>query len=162
MTTSQIRRTAVAFAMTLVLLEGVAGCAAETSNGSNASDMSCSPANTSRPVPQDPTRPTTKEACDACKGIWAIHGIEPAETCICKTSDVGKDCLDGRDCQGECLIEGTPEFHVMEQGDPPLGYYRGQCAPYDTTFGCFLHIPDGVVNGLPLAPEDASQFICVD
>ena len=162
MTASQIRTATFTLATSFVLLEGVAGCAAETASGSNASDMSCSPANTSRPAPQDPTRPTTQEACAACQGAWAIHGIEPDPTCICKTSDVGKDCLDGRDCQGECLIEGTPEFHVMEQGDPSRGYFRGQCAPYDTTFGCFLRIPDDVMAALPLAPDEASQFICVD
>jgi len=50
----------------------------------------------------------------------------------------------------------------MEQGDPPLGYYRGECAPYDTTFGCFMHIPDGVVDELPLTSDEASRTICVD
>src|SRR3954469_21108040 len=99
MTTLQLRRATVTLATSLGLFGGVSACAAEASSASNASDMTCSPANTSRPIPGEPTRPTTKEGCDTCEGIWAVHGVEPVETCICKTSDVGKNCLDGRDCQ---------------------------------------------------------------
>jgi hypothetical protein len=114
-------------------------------------------------APNDPPpRPTTKDACDACQGLWAVHGIEPAESCICKTSDQGQDCIDGKDCQGECILDGDAEFHVMDARDPTRGYYRGQCAPYDTTFGCFRHIADGVGQQLPLPADDASEFICVD
>ncbi|MET0592678.1 MAG: hypothetical protein ABW133_08265, partial [Polyangiaceae bacterium] len=47
--------------------------------------------------PNDPprTRPTTKEACDACQGLWGEHGIEAMDSCICKTNDEGRECLDG-------------------------------------------------------------------
>src|SRR5215213_9804578 len=31
--------------------------------------------------------PTTKQACDACAGKWARHGLADAESCICKTRD---------------------------------------------------------------------------
>jgi hypothetical protein len=113
--------------------------------------------------PQDPpTRPTTKEGCDACQGLWATHGIEPDETCICKTSDEGNECIDGKACQGECLLDGDPEFHVMDQGDPARGYYKGHCAGYDTTFGCFRHIPDDIQTQLPLTASEAAEVICVD
>jgi hypothetical protein len=125
------------------------------------------PARTSSGVVQQlpgdpPPRPTTKEACDACQGLWAVHGIEPAESCICKTNDEGLECRDGKDCQGECIVDGDAEFHVMDATTPPLGFYRGHCAAYDTTFGCFRHLPDGVQAQLPLLEEDASAFICVD
>jgi hypothetical protein len=115
-------------------------------------------------LPSDPPpRPTTKEACDACQGLWAVHGIEPAESCICKTDDEGLECSDGKDCEGECIVDGDAEFHVMDGTiTPPLGSYRGRCAAYDTTFGCFRHLPDGVQAQLPLLEEDASAFICVD
>ena len=114
--------------------------------------------------PQDPTgsRPSTKEACDACQGLWAAHGIEAEEVCICKTSDEGRECIDGTDCQGECLLDGDAEFHVMEQGNPPRGYYRGRCAGYDTTFGCFRHIADDVQGQIPLTADEAGESICVD
>jgi hypothetical protein len=156
MLTSRIRRASISLATTVGLLAGAAGCSADVSNTAS------SPTRVSQLAPQEPPRPTTQEACDACHGIWAVHGIGPVETCICKTSDEGRDCLDGKDCQGECLLDGDPEFHVMEQGDPPLGYYQGHCAGYDTTFGCFSHIADDVAMALPVAAEEASQLICVD
>ena len=95
-------------------------------------------------APDAPTRPASKEACDACQGLWAAHGIEETETCICKTSDEGNVCFDGKDCQGECVLEGDAEFHVMQPGDPALGHYTGHCAGYDATFGCFRHIGNDV------------------
>jgi hypothetical protein len=45
---------------------------------------------------------------------------------------------------------------------PPRGFYRGHCAAYDTTFGCFRHLPNDVPAQLLLLAEDASAFICVD
>ena len=109
-----------------------------------------------------PPRPTTKEACDVCQGLWAVHGIEPVESCICKTNDSGRECLDGKDCQGECIVDGDAEFHAMDSSQPPRGFFRGHCAAYDTTFGCFRHLPDDVQQQLPLVAEEASEFICVD
>ena len=50
-------------------------------------------------------RPRTKEGCDRCGGLWAIHGIEPVESCICRTSDGGERCFDGRECEGQCLVD---------------------------------------------------------
>ena len=115
-------------------------------------------------APQDPPppRPSTKEQCDACAGLWGVFGIEEIESCICKTSDEGRDCSDGNDCQGECLLHDDAEFHVMDQGNPPRGYYLGQCARYDVTFGCFRHVPSGITTELPLTPEEAGPYICVD
>jgi hypothetical protein len=107
-------------------------------------------------------RPSTKEQCDACQGLWAAHGIEPEETCICKASDEGRECTDGKDCVGECLLDEDAEFHVMDQGTPARGYYKGHCASHDTTFGCFRHIPADIQSQLPLTPEEAGEFICVD
>ena len=114
--------------------------------------------------PTDPPtpRPTTKEACDACHGLWDVHGIEPVESCICKTSDEGRECLDGKDCQGECLVDGDAEFHAMDQSQPPRGFFKGHCAAYDATFGCFRHLADDVQLQLPLVAEEASEFICAD
>jgi len=120
-------------------------------------------ARASERAPNDPpARPTTKEACDACQGLWAVHGVEETETCICKTNDEGRECMDGNDCQGECLLDGDAELNVMEQGDPPRGYFKGHCAGYDATFGCFRHIPDGIQGQLPLIAEEAGPNICVD
>jgi hypothetical protein len=142
----------------------VAPSVPSTSPGSQLdSPVPSSIARAAQPAPQDPpTRPTTKEACDACQGLWATHGIEPEETCICKANDEGRACLDGKECMGECLLDGDPEFHIMEQGNPPRGYYTGHCAAYDTTFGCFRHIPDDTLTQLPLVATDAAEDVCVD
>ena len=115
-------------------------------------------------VPNDPPRPrpTTKEACDACQGLWAEHGIEPVDSCICKTNDEGRECLDGKDCQGECIVDRDAEFQVMDQSQPSLGFFKGHCAAYDATFGCFRHLADDVKSLLPLGADEASEFICVD
>jgi hypothetical protein len=91
-----------------------------------------------------------------------VHGLAQEETCICKTTDDGNECIDGADCQGDCVVDGTAEFQAMDANDPTLGYFKGHCAPYDTTFGCFTRIPDGTHNRLPLAREEASELICVD
>jgi hypothetical protein len=172
MTTLHFERTLAALALAALvgLLAGAVGC------GSDASDKASSPrgssglardperfARTAR-APQDPPppRPSTPEACDACHGLWAVHGIEPIETCICKTNDEGDACTDGNDCQGECLLDDDAEFHVMDQGDPSRGYYQGRCARYDTTFGCFRHVPPGIETDLPLTSEEAGPYICVD
>ena len=113
------------------------------------------------PPPPDP-HPTTKEACDACGGIWAVHGIHPAPSCICPTQDSGKACLDGRDCIGLCLVDADTPFERMTETDPPRGFYSGKCSPYDTMFGCHRVIPDGTEERLPLPAEEAAMGLCVD
>jgi hypothetical protein len=177
MTTSWLRQVSIAFAGTLGLFLGAAACgsgAERTASPEGPSALDHRGALASRPDPghdaklsrlalQDPPpRPTTKEQCDACQGLWAAHGIEPEETCICKANDEGRECTDGKDCAGECLLDDDAEFHVMDPGTPERGYYKGHCASYDTTFGCFRHIPDDIQSHLPLAPEEAGEFICVD
>jgi len=187
MKTSYVRGASLALAVA-GLITGVPGCGADASDMGRAPqrapqlgpevpglDFSTSPisqldalrrssiARASERGPNDPPpRPTTKEACDACQGLWAVHGVEEIETCICKTNDEGRACTDGNDCQGECLLDGDAELNVMEQGDPPRGYFKGHCAGYDTTFGCFRHIPDGIQSQLPLVAEEAGPNICVD
>ena len=151
-------------------LTGALGCSSDASDAARSpqgsSERARDPERFARSAraPQDPPppRPSTPEACDACHGLWAVHGIEPIETCICKTNDEGHDCTDGDDCQGECLLDDDAEFHVMDRGDPARGYYQGHCARYDTTFGCFRHVPPGIATELPLTPEEAGPYVCVD
>ena len=138
----------------------VATTDARPSGGSTATPPPPPPPTAAPATP--PPRPTTKAGCDACKGQWARHGIAEGESCICKTNDEGHDCRDGNECQGECLLADDAVFHVMDQGDPPRGYYEGRCASYDTTFGCFRHVPADIGSQLPLTPEEAGPFVCVD
>ena len=109
-----------------------------------------------------PPRPQTKEECDACGGLWEVHGIAPAESCICRTSDGGKRCLDGRECEGQCLVDESVGFEVMNESDPPRGFFTGTCSTYDTTFGCHFIIPSGVEELLPLPADEAAKHLCID
>src|SRR5689334_23287379 len=61
-------------------------------------------ASTPTPAPGPKPRPQTKQACDACGGLWDKHGIAETEGCICKTKDGGKVCRDGAECEGQCLV----------------------------------------------------------
>lgn len=109
-----------------------------------------------------PSRPPTKEACEACQGLWAVHGIEPVETCICRTADVGQTCDDGSACEGQCLVDETAGFRVTQGDDPPLGFYTGHCSAYDTTFGCHRMIPRNMDASLPRTADEAALYICID
>ncbi len=106
-------------------------------------------------------RPTSKEACDACHGLWDIHGIGDVETCICPTSDAGKSCTDGQQCEGACIVTDD-DFQVVESGNDPKGYYVGRCADYDTTFGCYRDVPPGTLERGPHAVGDGIEDVCVD
>jgi hypothetical protein len=109
-----------------------------------------------------PPRPTTKAGCDACGGLFAVHGIEQKEVCICKTKDAGKACKDGKDCEGSCIVQEDAKFEVVEPGPPPRGFYTGRCADYDTTFGCHLSIVNGARANGPVPAEEAAHRFCVD
>jgi hypothetical protein len=138
-----------------------AACGSEARAGSASSQGVSSGESTPHPPPP-PTPPQTKEQCDACGGLWAVHGIHPAESCICPTRDSGQTCLDGRDCVGQCLVDADAPFEIMTEGTPPRGFYYGKCSAYDTTFGCNRVIPDGTEEALPLPAEEAAPTLCID
>lgn len=144
-------------AAVLVGVVAVAGCG--TDPGSSAFSLAPSGFG-SKDDP--PPRPETKEQCDACGGIWAVHGLLPSESCICATKDAGKRCVDGRECVGQCLVKEDAEFQVTEHAEPPRGFYVGTCSPYDVTFGCNLVIPSGIDESLPLPAKEAALKLCID
>jgi len=109
-----------------------------------------------------PPRPTTKAGCDACKGLWAVHGIAETESCICKTKDASKACRDGSECEGTCLVAEDAKFEVVVPGPPPRGFYTGKCSDYDATFGCHRSIANGTRAKGPAVAEEAVQHLCVD
>ena len=120
------------------------------------------PAATPAAATPKPPRPTTKAGCDACQGKWAQHGIAEGESCICKTKDGGKQCRDGAECEGSCIVADDAKFEVATPGTPPKGFYVGRCADYDTTFGCYRLISKGVRANGPVTEDDAAHRICVD
>ena len=109
-----------------------------------------------------PPRPTSKAGCDACKGLWAKHGIADTESCICKTKDAGKACRDGAECEGTCLVADDAKFEVAVPGPPPRGFFTGRCSDYDATFGCHRSIANGTRAHGPVAEDEAAQRMCVD
>ena len=142
----------------LVGVAAMGGCGSDP--GTNAAPIG--PSNELGSPNDPPPRPQTKEACDACGGLWAVHGILPTESCICAARDAGERCIDGRQCVGQCLVAEDAEFQVMEHTDPPRGFYVGTCSAYDTTFGCHLVIPSGTDESLPLPAEEAVARLCID
>jgi hypothetical protein len=109
-----------------------------------------------------PPRPTNKAGCDACKGLWARHGISETESCICKAKDGGKACRDGSECEGTCLVGEDAKFEVAVPGPPPRGSFVGRCSDYDATFGCFRSIASGTRAKGPVTEDEAAQRLCVD
>jgi len=119
------------------------------------------PASSGRAARVKRPRPQTKDACAACRGLWAVHGISEVESCICGTSDGGRSCRDGAECEGQCIADDG-KFEIVERGPPPRGFYVGRCSEYDTTFGCYRIIPHGARGRGPLPSDDAAEHICVD
>jgi hypothetical protein len=106
-------------------------------------------------------RPATKEACAACQGKWGRHGLADAESCLCRTKDGGRPCLDGAECQGQCVARDG-DFVVVQKGPPPRGHYKGKCSEFDTTFGCHRFVPAGARKRGPLPAEEAADQLCYD
>jgi hypothetical protein len=114
------------------------------------------------PAPPPATPPVTPEACRACRGHWAVHGLDVKESCNCRTTDGGKKCRDGDDCQGMCIAAADkPEVEVVEAGPPPRGFFVGRCSEVVTVFGCHRVIERGASSRGPV-PLGEPQTICVD
>jgi hypothetical protein len=155
------------FAHLLLPAAAILAChcnASVTTNTGPASGPTTAPASPSATpaAAVKPPRPTNKAGCDACKGLWARHGIAEAESCICKTKDAGKACRDGSECEGTCLVSDDAKFEVAVPGPPPRGFFTGKCAEYDTTFGCFRTIARGTRANGPVPEDEAAQRLCVD
>jgi hypothetical protein len=129
-----------------------------------ASAETSAPANppTEAPAARPETpRPATKEACAACQGKWGRHGLAEAESCLCRTKDGGRPCLDGAECEGQCVARDA-DFVVVQKGPPARGHYQGKCSEFDTTFGCHRFVPRGARKKGPLPAEDAADQLCYD
>lgn len=146
-----------------VLLACHCNASVTTDAGRPASGPSVAPSPPATPAAAvKPPRPTTKAGCDACKGLWAVHGIAETESCICKTKDAGKACRDGAECEGTCIVAEDAKFEVVVPGPPPRGFFTGRCSDYDATFGCHRSIAGGARAKGPVVAEEAVQHLCVD
>jgi hypothetical protein len=137
----------------------LSGCVARASVGPAPSGGTAVAATVGAP-PR--TAPATADACKACNGIWATHGLGQSESCNCRTTDAGKRCKDGADCQGLCLAAEQPEREVVEAGPPPRGYFVGKCSDTVAIYGCFKPIDKGASKNGPVPLTEPPQSLCAD
>jgi hypothetical protein len=102
-----------------------------------------------------PTYDLVMGRCQACDGVWE-SGLSGTPSCNCKTTDAGKDCSDGDDCQGVCLQTGIAP-------DSP-GFVRpiGKCSDRRFVRGCKAIIDHGARNAPPEKTPTRSHAVCVD
>lgn len=133
------------------LVAAAAGCAASASVGSAVA------------APTPPvSRPTTEEGCKACNGLWGVHGISPTPSCNCRTTDGGRRCRDGAECQGLCLVAEEPEREVVEAGPPARGHFVGRCSETVAVFGCTRSLERGAASRGPVALAEPPAQLCAD
>jgi hypothetical protein len=107
-------------------------------------------------------KPQSAESCRAtCNGEWGAHGITGAVSCVCRTTDFGKDCRDKTDCKGDCLLDPV-RSEVVSPGPPVTGYFVGKCSEFVTTFGCARRIQAGTKERGPVELSEPPPMICLD
>jgi hypothetical protein len=107
--------------------------------------------------------PETAEACKACRGDWGVHGLADKPSCNCRTTDAGKKCRDGSECQGMCITgNDQPEHEQVEAGPPARGFFIGRCSELVTVHGCNRIIDRGARARGPVPLAEPPQMICVD
>ncbi len=93
-----------------------------------------------------------KEACQNCQGVWGTWGVNKLEGCNCKTTDAGKMCIDGDECQGYCLFR-------RYNGE---GREEGMCSDTQRLVGCYPIIFKGAKDRPPILPPPRKRETCVD
>jgi hypothetical protein len=136
-----------------------AGCCAHAPSSSSR-PVAASTAAPSARTPASP-EPATADGCRACGGDWSIHGLIQRPSCLCPTSDGGKRCRDGDECQGPCLAD-EGEREVTQPGPPARGYFVGKCARVRTSFGCHRSIAAGAIKAGPISLDEPPAQICAD
>ncbi len=113
-------------------------------------------------TPPAATHATTEETCRSCRGIWAVHGLDEAASCNCRTTDAGKLCRDGADCQGMCLAAERPETEAVVTGPPARGFFIGRCSELMVVLGCNRIIERGATARGPVLLAEPPPIICQD
>jgi hypothetical protein len=139
----------------------VAGCTASASLGPAPSAATPAAAAVAAPAPPV-SRPTTEEGCKACNGLWGAHGVSQTPSCNCRTTDGGRRCRDGAECQGLCLAAEEPEREIVEAGPPARGHFIGRCSETRAVFGCYRSIDRGAADRGPVPLTDPPAQLCAD
>lgn len=89
--------------------------------------------------PAQTERIADEAACTALGGEWTRLGLAPDPQCVLQTSDAGRACSDGAQCEGLCLApEGSVDGTRVE----------GTCSTTTNPFGCQQRVHEGVVMEL--------------
>jgi hypothetical protein len=104
----------------------------------------------------NPALDADRAACTACRGSWGPHGITGHVGCICATSDAGRECRDGGECEGECVFERFDEV------SPGMGVPVGRCSEAEFLFGCNALLRDSVAAEPPQSLPGRVPTICID
>ncbi|MBB1486797.1 hypothetical protein H4O21_09265 [Oceanospirillum sp. D5] len=86
----------------------------------------------------------TRESCEAEGGTWQRVGLARRLSCILPTTDAGKACTDGSQCQVACMLK--------ERNIAPGTPATGQCHDSTQRFGCRAYVSDG----------KAGHVLCID
>jgi hypothetical protein len=113
-------------------------------------------------TPQSLAPPASREACRSCRGIWAIHGLDEQESCNCRTTDAGKRCRDGAECQGVCVAAERPETQAVLAGPPARGFFLGRCSELMVVLGCNRIIERGATASGPVPLAEPPPITCQD
>jgi len=79
-----------------------------------------------------------REVCLASGGRVERRGMAGAQVCVRAYADGGNSCIDGSQCQGRCMTEGSMQLPVNG---------AGICQRDDALFGCFGEVENGRVVG---------------
>jgi len=90
--------------------------------------------------------PTDREDCESRGGEWAIFGFDAqVEECNIPTTDAGKICNDGSECQGNCFADLTDEQETIVLSGETL-QTSGKCSARTLDFyGCHAWVERGEV-----------------
>ena len=84
-------------------------------------------------------------SCEAEGGNWTRQGRLQSYMCVTSYVDAGKQCTDGDQCQGDCVVEGN-------SGLQPGASAAGICQVDSNRFGCRTTVDDG----------KAGATLCID
>ncbi len=120
---------------------------------------------------ENPARDTALLQCEACNGTWGVYGISSTEGCNCSTTDGGKVCRDGDDCEASCMFD---RFEVVRVGsrtcaadgscavEPELARPVGRCNGTVMSFGCKARIKAGASKDPAVTLPSRAPVQCVD
>lgn len=94
------------------------------------------------------------EECSSRGDFWGLRGKSGSARCWKVMKDEGKACHDGRDCEGQCLLERERVVSAKQKR------VEGRCSRFEHQTGCFTII--GSTNRGLLPRAERLPRICAD